>query len=82
MIEPSLSDLIQARLAMFRVVALVGLRQCGKTTLARSLTKTYFNLEDPLRNRRWTQIDTDQQRSSLAHRLRPLSENLFRPKQI
>ena len=32
---------------MFRVVALVGLRQCGNTTLARSLTKTHFNLEDP-----------------------------------
>ncbi len=42
---------IQASLAQFRVTALLGPRQCGKTTLARMLATSpdsYFDLEDPL----------------------------------
>ena len=42
---------IEASLQQFRVTALLGPRQCGKTTLARqfiSLPDHYFDLEDPL----------------------------------
>ena len=42
---------IQSSLAQFRVTALLGPRQCGKTTLARMLAASpdsYFDLEDPL----------------------------------
>lgn len=42
---------IEASLAQFPVTALLGPRQCGKTTLARSLAprpEAYFDLEDPL----------------------------------
>jgi predicted AAA+ superfamily ATPase len=42
---------VRAALARSRIVALVGPRQCGKTTLARTLPRTgpsnYFDLEDP-----------------------------------
>lgn len=42
---------IEASLARFRVTALLGPRQCGKTSLAKSLATNpdaYFDLEDPL----------------------------------
>ena len=42
---------IEESLAQFRVTALLGPRQCGKTTLARALVTrpdAYFDLEDPL----------------------------------
>jgi predicted AAA+ superfamily ATPase len=42
---------VQQSLAQFRVTALLGPRQCGKTTLARTLladTASYFDLEDPV----------------------------------
>jgi predicted AAA+ superfamily ATPase len=42
---------IEDSLAQFRVTALVGPRQCGKTTLAKSFAhapSSYFDLEDPL----------------------------------
>ena len=39
--------LVRARLRDFPAVALVGPRQCGKTTLARTLSKRYFDLEQP-----------------------------------
>ena len=42
---------IQDSLAEFRVTALLGPRQCGKTTLARALAagpQSYFDLEDPV----------------------------------
>ncbi len=42
---------VRTALARSRIVALVGPRQCGKTTLARTLARTgrtnYFDLEDP-----------------------------------
>ena len=47
MIERTLSRLLQQRLAQFPAVTLVGPRQCGKTTLARTLAWRYFNLEAP-----------------------------------
>ena len=53
MIERSeLKQTIQDRLTRNRVVALIGPRQCGKTTLARQFVDptsiNYFDLEDPL----------------------------------
>ncbi|MBM3892090.1 MAG: ATP-binding protein [Verrucomicrobia bacterium] len=52
MIErPDIISRIQAALKRSRVVALLGPRQCGKTTLARQLvdveSPNYFDLEDP-----------------------------------
>jgi hypothetical protein len=48
----SLKQSIQNALERQRVVALIGPRQCGKTTLARQLVEptspNYFDLEDPL----------------------------------
>src|SRR5881275_2233126 len=44
-------DLVRAALRRSRVVALLGPRQCGKTTLARQFvpadSDNYFDLEDP-----------------------------------
>lgn len=44
-------DLVRAALKRSRVVALLGPRQCGKTTLARQFapadSPNYFDLEDP-----------------------------------
>ena len=43
---------IKAALRRSRIVALVGARQCGKTTLARQIvpaaSDAYFDLEDPV----------------------------------
>ena len=47
MIERRLAALLEARLGQFPAVTLVGPRQCGKTTLAQTLAKLYFNLEAP-----------------------------------
>jgi hypothetical protein len=50
--RPSLIEHIRTALGRSRVVALLGPRQCGKTTLARQFVPTdslnYFDLEDPL----------------------------------
>ena len=47
-----LSQQIEVALTRSRVVALIGPRQCGKTTLARQLvavdSASYFDLEDPV----------------------------------
>ena len=49
--RPALRSRIRAALRRSRVVALVGPRQCGKTTLARTIAQAgranYFDLEDP-----------------------------------
>src|ERR1041385_1150146 len=47
MIRRGLQTLLGERLSRFPAVALVGARQCGKTTLARSLGGLYFDLEQP-----------------------------------
>jgi predicted AAA+ superfamily ATPase len=50
--RPDLSAQIETALARSRVVALIGPRQCGKTTLARTFVPpdsvNYFDLEDPV----------------------------------
>lgn len=50
--RPHLRQIIQTKLDVNRVVALIGPRQCGKTTLAREFVSprsvNYFDLEDPL----------------------------------
>jgi len=52
MLPRLVTPLIEARLKSHPAVALVGPRQCGKTTLARSLGGIYFDLEqDPERLR-------------------------------
>ena len=45
MIPRNIADTLRARLNAYPAVALVGPRQCGKTTLARSLDGRYFDLE-------------------------------------
>lgn len=45
MIQRLHTNLIRQRLAKFPAVALLGPRQCGKTTLARQLGGNYFDLE-------------------------------------
>jgi hypothetical protein len=45
MIPRSLEPVIRQRLGHYPAVALVGPRQCGKTTLARAMGGTYFDLE-------------------------------------
>jgi len=54
--------LVQAALRRSRVVALLGPRQCGKTTLARQFVSVdslnYFDLEDPQGLARLTEPDT------------------------
>jgi len=50
--RPTLRHRIQSALQRRRVVVLVGPRQCGKTTLARTFVSpeslNYFDLEDPV----------------------------------
>jgi len=45
MIRRHLTKLIKERLGTYPAVALLGARQSGKTTLARSFSKLYFDLE-------------------------------------
>lgn len=47
MIKRAATELVRARLRDFPAVALVGARQVGKTTLARTLGGHYFDLEQP-----------------------------------
>ncbi len=50
--RPAITQVLKTALARSRVVALLGPRQCGKTTLARQFVPPesphYFDLEDPL----------------------------------
>jgi hypothetical protein len=47
MIRRAMSELVLARLEQFPAVGLLGPRQCGKTTLAKGLSRHYFDLEQP-----------------------------------
>jgi len=47
MIDRSITRLLRERLEAYPAVALLGPRQSGKTTLARSLDGVYFDLEQP-----------------------------------
>ena len=47
MIKRLITAQVRQRLAQFPAVALVGPRQCGKTTLARTFAGRYFDLEQP-----------------------------------
>lgn len=62
MIERHASALVTERLAAYPAVALVGPRQCGKTTLSRALGGAYFDLEqEPERLRldlEWDRLTT------------------------
>lgn len=75
--------LLRARLGAYPAVALLGPRQCGKTTLARSLSSLYFDAEQPadrvrldlewdavVRARRLAVIDEAQTWPELLPRLR------------
>ena len=60
--RPELRRLLERRLRASPVVALIGPRQCGKTTLARALAAGrkggYFDLEDPVDLRQLAQPQT------------------------
>src|SRR5437588_9183960 len=60
--RPSDIRLVRSALRRSRVVALLGPRQCGKTTLARQFVPAdsinYFDLEDPLSLARLSEPDT------------------------
>jgi predicted AAA+ superfamily ATPase len=62
MIQRKVAPLIVSRLAQFPAVALLGARQVGKTTLAKSFSKVYFDLEleeERLRlDLQWPEIQT------------------------
>ena len=45
MIKRAVSELVLARLEQFPAAGLLGPRQCGKTTLAKGLSRHYFDLE-------------------------------------
>jgi len=54
--RPGIIDQIDRSLAIHPIAALLGPRQCGKTTVARMIAEqrpaTYFDLEDPVDVRR------------------------------
>jgi predicted AAA+ superfamily ATPase len=71
MIARVLGDLVRRRLDDWPAVALVGPRQCGKTTLARSLGGVYLDLEKPEDRLR---VDLDWNRLATSPELLVLDE--------
>ncbi len=63
MIRRGLLAVVRRRLRTYPAVALVGPRQCGKTTLARGLRGRYFDLEQPPERLRldlqWAELEGD-----------------------
>ena len=45
MLKRTIERLVRNRLKIYPAVALIGPRQCGKTTLAQSMKGAYFDLE-------------------------------------
>ena len=71
MLSRKTKSLLRARLDVYPAVALVGPRQCGKTTLARSLGGRYFDLEqEPERLR----LDLEWEDAAAGSRLVVLDE--------
>lgn len=71
MIERRQTSLLARRLAEYPAVALVGPRQCGKTTLARSFDGDYFDLEQEADRLR---LDLEWPRLAAGRRLAILDE--------
>jgi hypothetical protein len=71
MLERALLDPLRERLGRHPAVALVGPRQCGKTTLARTLGGRYFDLEQPGDR---TRLDIEWDAVSARHELVVLDE--------
>lgn len=71
MIERRQTSLLARRLAEYPAVALVGPRQCGKTTLARALDGDYFDLEQEADRLR---LDLEWPRLAAGRRLAILDE--------
>ena len=63
------TELILSRLAKFPAVAILGPRQCGKTTLARQLGGLYYDLEqqgtETLLDARWNELKDGTERITL-----------------
>lgn len=67
----AITPLLRQRLAAYPAVALVGPRQCGKTTLARAHGGAYFDLEQPAERLR---LDVEWDRLAKARELVVLDE--------
>lgn len=65
MIQRQIQNQIMERLAAYPAVALVGPRQCGKTTLAQAIGGAYFDLEQPSERLRldlgWERLVTEKE---------------------
>lgn len=71
MLQRRIQPVLAARLAAYPAVTLVGPRQCGKTTLARSLPGEYFDLEQESDRLR---LDLEWDTLCAGHRLVVLDE--------
>lgn len=67
----AIASLIRDRLERYPVVSLIGARQSGKTTLARTLSKVYFDVEQPAER---TRLDLEWESLEGRHRLVVIDE--------